>query len=566
MRLGARSSLLKPLALAIVLLIIAFAPASEAKKRPTEPCTVDGDCGSNKCVGGSCAWSGYSGTCEDNGDCLSNSCDGPSSSCNPSHAGQRCQYGSDCYTNLCGPDLICKPSTTGGPCNGGIDCGSGVCDGTFRCSANPSGGPCLVGTDCINGKCDGVCALGALGDPCNNDLECAYEFYCKDSTKKCANKLPKSQPCDTGRHRMCISNVCDASTGRCAASALGVECFTTADCGPGVECISGICHVPGGTLPTYSNVLGNWLLPTGAALLVSFLVVALAYMIGFGFRYHTLEQWAKAEFWEASLSAAIAGTVFFFAQLLSDISFILVGQNHFQEAQVYVSGIFSHLMGTWGSMLVTMEAFGVLSSLSIMFFIPIGLPSPIPLPYPATYFYLRTGTSVALFAGWGAVMQGLAAPMYLLYFALLSNSAQSMLLHFSQYDMLSAFLPLGILFRAFPLTRKMGGTVIAMALALYFVFPLSLALNRPILDLYSGFGAASITGSNQWSSDFFGLFKLPAGTLEVFMPALRSMFLWIVLSVFLFLFDIIITITAFRAIAEAVGGDPQIFGMGKLGI
>jgi hypothetical protein len=50
---------------------------------------------------------------------------------------------------------------------------------------------------------------------------------------------------------------------------------------------------------------------------------------------------------------------------------------------------------------------------------------------------------------------------------------QKHMLIFSAQTMLTLFLPIGIICRAFPLTRGIGNTLIAVAIGFYFVFPLS---------------------------------------------------------------------------------------------
>jgi hypothetical protein len=60
-----------------------------------------------------------------------------------------------------------------------------------------------------------------------------------------------------------------------------------------------------------------------------------------------------------------------------------------------------------------------------------------------------------------------------------SLHAQYVLLEYISKNMLGVFLPLGILLRVFPLTRGMGGLLIATALGFYFVFPIIFVLTDP---------------------------------------------------------------------------------------
>ncbi len=60
--------------------------------------------------------------------------------------------------------------------------------------------------------------------------------------------------------------------------------------------------------------------------------------------------------------------------------------------------------------------------------------------------------------------------------------SQKVLLQFIQEAVLTVFLPFGLLFRAIPLTRKTGSTIIAFCLAAYFVYPMSILLNAQIFQ------------------------------------------------------------------------------------
>jgi hypothetical protein len=58
----------------------------------------------------------------------------------------------------------------------------------------------------------------------------------------------------------------------------------------------------------------------------------------------------------------------------------------------------------------------------------------------------------------------------------LFNFIQYNVLVFSQYTMLQIFLPIGLVLRAFPLTRGAGGLMVAFALGFAFVFPMTYVL------------------------------------------------------------------------------------------
>ena len=57
-------------------------------------------------------------------------------------------------------------------------------------------------------------------------------------------------------------------------------------------------------------------------------------------------------------------------------------------------------------------------------------------------------------------------------------TAQNMLLKFIEQAALPVFLPFGLMLRAFPFTRKTGSTIIAVVVAAYFIFPISILINE----------------------------------------------------------------------------------------
>ncbi len=61
-------------------------------------------------------------------------------------------------------------------------------------------------------------------------------------------------------------------------------------------------------------------------------------------------------------------------------------------------------------------------------------------------------------------------------------AAQKLLLVFIDEAAIPFFLPLGVLMRAFPFTRKTGSTIIAVVFAAYFVYPTSILINQRIWE------------------------------------------------------------------------------------
>ncbi|VVB56474.1 Uncharacterised protein [uncultured archaeon] len=71
---------------------------------------------------------------------------------------------------------------------------------------------------------------------------------------------------------------------------------------------------------------------------------------------------------------------------------------------------------------------------------------------------------------------------------------QKILLQFIHQNAIAVFLPLGLGFRAIPFLRKTGSTIIALTLALYFVFPLTIWINQQV---YFGLQGGIVNGQYQ---------------------------------------------------------------------
>jgi hypothetical protein len=309
----------------------------------------------------------------------------------------------------------------------------------------------------------------------------------------------------------------------------------------------------------------DWIPAAGAAVAVAFLIVGVAYMLGSLFSHGGIIAWAKGEFWEAVMSGVMVAMVFFIAALLGDLAFALAGQDHIAAGNDYLVEIGGQLLYITGNALGTIQMYSYLSSSWVRAFVPIPL---VPMQF-LVVVYLRSIFTLAIFAGYSEIVQGVAPIFYLLWSAWFAVMAQSALLEFARNSMMSFFLPLGIIARAFPFTRRIGGSLIALALVLYFVYPVSLAFCKVVLDVFpfetTGLQLSDAGGGlvNQ-GFDVYGM--LTGQNVHAVVNALTPAVQRFVLVMMLTILNFVIAVTSFRALAESVGGDPQIFGLSKLGV
>ena len=98
---------------------------------------------------------------------------------------------------------------------------------------------------------------------------------------------------------------------------------------------------------------------------------------------------------------------------------------------------------------------------------------------------LGVGFTVAGCAGYGAMRGAVGQLLNAIGIGMMDMQAEHILLEMNATGFtLSLLLPLGILLRALHWTRKAGGTLIALALSLYFIFPSALLLGQAMADQF----------------------------------------------------------------------------------
>lgn len=196
-----------------------------------QPCTVNDECISNYCVGGTCQASGTvcgnvacggttptccpDGTCVASGGCCSNDDCSNCQTCSQGVCGGGCDA-SQCQ--ICGQDNTCIPADYGTTCG-------------------PNGAICVNGQCCASGT---SCDFGALKLCCPNDTDVCLEGQCCASGNVCGTA--PNQTC-------CASDETCTSTGACCPT----EQLCVKSNGFKLCCPSGqTCTIHGACCPTAS--------------------------------------------------------------------------------------------------------------------------------------------------------------------------------------------------------------------------------------------------------------------------------------------------------------------------
>ena len=212
--------------------------------------------------------------------------------------------------------------------------------------------------------------------------------------------------------------------------------------------------------PEVERVAGSWEVWGPIALLavfVSFLVVALAYMLGIGFDLQPLRMWAKSEMYQAIANAVIVASLIMLVTLATDRGLALIlGQaiNPFNMAYGYLLPLIAQLQNLYAVNYATCFPIEVLASYNVY---------NNAAPHIMTYlmFFLKP-----------LIIEPLHIANYFILQALIMAWFQVALLNFFQKAAFATLLPLGVILRIFPFSRGTGGLLISMAIAFYFVYPI----------------------------------------------------------------------------------------------
>ncbi len=237
------------------------------------------------------------------------------------------------------------------------------------------------------------------------------------------------------------------------------------------------------------------------ALTISFDVVAIAYMINKLFPHVGVKNWLQNEYWELAKSAIIIaflyGTITFVGNLtyhIMPVSDLISTPNDpgfgnigmlVAGSETYLCNVNTNLTNVWGQIGTMAEGTGVWASLQV------GLYIPIPTPWffgffdkisflPFANWMLQTGNF--MIAWYGSIINDLVN--FILFPWTTLTVALIELLPSLAYVGLTFFIPMGLIFRALPFVRGIGGTLIAIGIAMCIVLPATLVLfNFPVTNM-----------------------------------------------------------------------------------
>ncbi|VVC03837.1 Uncharacterised protein [Candidatus Burarchaeum australiense] len=235
-------------------------------------------------------------------------------------------------------------------------------------------------------------------------------------------------------------------------------------------------------------MFSDWLPIAAIALFISALIVSLAYMLSKGFHLPALEAWSKVEYRELVVTTVLI------AGLALGMGLVDIGVNQLAQgplnlqfgtvsgtpapiasctpaptptfsamydfAQCYLAGSADYMLLVYNKLLDADRYVAKMTS----FYYNIAIP----------LFLVSASFSGAPYAGLNVLSSLIAAGLDALAAAIFIQSAQSVLLQFFWDNSFRWILPLGIVLRTFTFSRKLGATLIAIAIGTYVVYPMTL--------------------------------------------------------------------------------------------
>ena len=399
------------------------------------------------------------------------------------------------------------------------------------------------------------------------------------------------------------------------------------------------CALTGQTVPvSQAGVCIESAIPLAViGLLVSFAMVAVAFMFGNVFNLPSLKNWYKGELWETTKSIIIVALIFGVLIILGALALGLTGSSipvsYIPGSQSGITGaVGENLNALYSSVLTSYvdpgmqlanesyysleglaTGIGDLKKSSINEWIPIPIPFVGSLQFGLSSTLLSSSviesdTAAPGFSFIKDIITIVLIPVYIV-FSVLSVDLYSIVI-----AGLTLFIPIGIVFRAFPFLRGLGGSFIAIGIAIALVFPALLVMfNLPIQNFilplifspnypyapaqscsYLTFnffediacGPASLaftisssyliavqTSNPAYISAFSNgqndaldtLFNKAGGSVYPAINFIDSETYGVLLQFILFIFDIVITIVIAGALAQMLGGKLSL-GVGKFKI
>ncbi len=353
-----------------------------------------------------------------------------------------------------------------------------------------------------------------------------------------------------------------------------------------------------GTTTTFDSCISYALPIAMIGILLSLALIAICYMLDTVVRIQSLKRWYINELKETAKSIMIIALIFASLVILSGIAATLAGATPATGSGIIQTNLGQNLYGAaskylQNEVLLATQAFyfSAGAALGVNFIQSVVLSTWIPvpiLPIPGLLFAaLQDGSKENIFqssiidtTGAGKNLSFLRDSLtFVIVPVLLVMQAQAVLLQSIIMIGLLVFLPIGIILRALPFLRGIGGTLIAIAIGLSLIYPTTLvAFNQPVTSFVVNNSGISIPTTCSFNfnnailnaladgvlCNFFyagGLYEAGAYAGLTSITSIYPLFngvmyqiLPLIIQFILLVLDIVIVVTLTNQLAKILGG------------
>ena len=342
-------------------------------------------------------------------------------------------------------------------CADGSECCDGNCN-AGHCGCGGTGTQCTVNGNCCSGKCTGGkcdCAPDTAG--CSENTDCCTGLC--NTNKRCGCWKDTVQ---CSKDSECCGNFCNQNTQQCGCGGIATKCTSSSDCCSGFCGCKGFCEA-GAAEKDWTSGIVEWI---ALAVIVSAVLIALAYMTAKVLELQVLEAWVKIEMSELVASVVIALFCIALIASVNAAARFLSGECAQADAMAAANGFIINKWYEDGRIIYMKLADAYFNSAKISSYSwtagsSVGVASASTSETPA-------GGLSGLVAQEGQGMDTVAN------FMLLAATQSAFLLFFQAAAVI--MLPAGIFLRTFVFTRKIGGVVLAAVIASAVIYPASTLL------------------------------------------------------------------------------------------
>lgn len=298
-------------------------------------------------------------------------------------------------------------------------------------------------------------------------------------------------------------------------------------------CLAGVAdEKPAGCFIDQANVNSFFLPNFGFAVMAVMFGVSVIYMMSYMFSRPDWRALAKMEFYQLVVGVVLVVIVMNIAFLACNISYGIAGDDPFKVSQKYLVDLISKSLVPLVTDLYRKAFSGMLWANVI-----IGIFSC------SSYVCLAPWAGYAIFASNLETLATMLSPL------IASLIFQKLALDFIRDYMFTYFLPLGFVLKVIPFTRDAGAMMIALALGLYVVFPLTFVMDKVVFDYaeakYDFDKFCDSPGIPSDTGYYVGGFCKPIVKIGKVLPQV----------VFLPALNLVITITFMRAVQKLLSKD-----------